>query len=76
MAGMLIVEDESEDLPLELAAMVEVLLVLQMQYWQSLGVATHDTISSCTTFNARVVTRVNDNARVIRYNTGYNATTR
>ncbi|EOD15880.1 hypothetical protein EMIHUDRAFT_226314 [Emiliania huxleyi CCMP1516] len=42
MAGMLIVEDEPEETPL--AAMVEVLLVLQMQHWHSLGVATHDTI--------------------------------
>jgi len=44
MAGMLIVEDEPEETPHELAAMVEVLLVLQMQHWHSLGVATHDTI--------------------------------
>jgi FtsP/CotA-like multicopper oxidase with cupredoxin domain/ABC-type tungstate transport system permease subunit len=46
MAGMLIVEDEPEETPHELAAMVEVMLVLQMQYWDSLGVATHDTISA------------------------------
>ena len=46
MAGMLVVEDEPEETPYELAAMVEVVLVLQMQYWDSLGVATHDTISA------------------------------
>ncbi len=46
MAGMLIIEDERDDIPQELDAMLEVLLVLQMQYWESLGVATHDTISA------------------------------
>eukprot|EP01045_Picozoa_sp_COSAG04_P010943 COSAG04_NODE_689_length_11142_cov_6.664041_2_plen_936_part_00 len=46
MAGMLIVEDEPEETPYELASMVEVLLVLQMQYFASLGVATHETVSA------------------------------
>ena len=44
MAGALIVEDDARELSAPLARMPEQVLVIQMLYFKSIGVVTHDTI--------------------------------